>query len=275
MRTWAIGDVQGCQSCLQKLLKKINYSPDRDQLWFCGDLVSRGNKSLEVLRFVRSLGDGAVTVLGNHDLHLLAVASGAGRRHVSKDFKRVLKARDSDKLLNWLLRRPLLHHDKSLDLALVHAGLPPQWNLHKAKARAREAEKALRGKKYATVLRKMYGDKPDRWNKNLKGYARLRFIINALTRTRFCAPDGRLRFALKGPPKTHPRSIPWFRFPDRASESERIVYGHWSTLGFHEENDTWCIDDGCVWGGRLVALRIDKRRPRTRSVKCRQQARPG
>lgn len=275
MKTWAIGDVQGCQSSLRKLLKKIRYSPDRDKLWFCGDLVSRGNKSLEVLRFVRSLGDGAVTVLGNHDLHLLAIASGAKRRSVSQDLKRVLKAKDSDKLLSWLRRRPLIHHDKSLDFALVHAGLPPQWNLRKAKARAREAEKALRGKKYATVLRKMYGDKPDRWNKNLTGYARLRFIINALTRTRFCATDGRLRFALKGPPRRHPRSIPWFRFPDRASESARIVYGHWSTLGFHEEDDTWCIDGGCVWGGQLVALRLDKDPPKPRKLKCAGRARPG
>ena len=275
MRTWAIGDVQGCQSSLEKLLSNIGYSPDRDQLWFCGDLVSRGNESLEVLRFVRSLGDGAVTVLGNHDLHLLAMACGVGRQPVSKDLDRILKATDSDTLLNWLRRRPLLHHDKSLDFTLVHAGLPPQWNLRMAKARAREAEKALRGKKYATVLRQMYGDKPARWNKNLTGYARLRFIINAFTRIRYCAPDGHVRFALKGPPKNHPRSIPWFRFPDRASTSMRVVYGHWSTLGPHEENDTWCIDGGCVWGGRLVALRLDKNPPTARRLKCHQRALPG
>jgi bis(5'-nucleosyl)-tetraphosphatase (symmetrical) len=274
MRTWAIGDIQGCYSCLKKLLRKIKYSPDRDRLWFCGDLVSRGDKSLEVLRFVRSLDDGAITVLGNHDLHLLALASGVrSRRNVSADFKRILKAKDADKLLDWLRHRPLLHHDKSLDFTIVHAGLPPQWNLRKARARAREAEKALRGKKHVAVLKKMYGDTPDRWSNSLTGYARLRFIINTFTRLRFCAPDGRSRFTLKGPPKNHPRSIPWFRFPGRKSADMSIVYGHWSTLGPHYESGTWCLDGGCVWGGSLVAMRLDK--PRIRDVKCRQHARPG
>jgi bis(5'-nucleosyl)-tetraphosphatase (symmetrical) len=276
MRTWAIGDVQGCYSSLEKLLRKIKYSPDRDRLWFCGDLVSRGNESLEVLRFVRSLGDGAVVVLGNHDLHLLALAHGVRRhRSIPADLQRVLKAKDSDKLIDWLRHRPLLRHDKSLDFTLVHAGLPPQWNLREAKARAREVEKALRGKKHRTVLHKMYGDEPSRWDRNVSGYARLRFIINAFTRIRYCAPDGRVRFALKGAPKNHPRSIPWFRFPDRASASMRIVYGHWSTLGPHYEDGTWCIDGGCVWGGRLLALRLDKDPPRAHQAKCAQQARPG
>lgn len=275
MATWVIGDLQGCYSSLRQLLKRIKYRPDRDRLWFCGDLVSRGEQSLEALRFVRSLDDGAITVLGNHDLHLLALAEGARRRKPSRDLRRILDAKDSGKLLKWLRRRPLLHHDRKLGFTLVHAGLAPQWKLKTARACAREAEAALRKKSYPKLLAKMYGNKPDLWSNKLTGYARLRFIINVFTRLRYCAPSGRLRLELKGPPQNHPRSIPWFEFPGRASQSKRIVFGHWSTLNAQESNNTWCVDGGCVWGGRLVALRLDRDPPKWRRVKCKQQARPG
>lgn len=258
MAIYAIGDLQGCFSDLRRLLKKLSFDPDRDRLWFCGDLVNRGPQSLECLRFVHSLGDAAVTVLGNHDLHLLARSEGiAPRTRSEPDLDEIIDAPDAAELLDWLRHRPLAHFDhKTL---MIHAGLPPQWNLEQTMSMAGQVESRLRSKNYRKLLAAMYGDKPDTWDDALSGRKRRRFTINALTRLRYCDASGRMLLRFKGDPEHSPkRALPWFRVPGRASEGLRIVFGHWSTLGLHEENGTQCLDSACVWGGWLSAVRIDK-----------------
>jgi len=265
MPTYAIGDVQGCFSELTELLAHIKFNPERDQLWFVGDLVNRGPQSLQVLRFVRSLGAAAITVLGNHDLHLLAVALNDTERLRDNDtLDGILKARDRDDLLEWLRQQPLLHHDAHLGYTLLHAGLAPQWDLRTAQACAREVEQALRGDSTMKELfAHMYGNQPDRWSDNLRGMDRLRFIVNCFTRLRVCDAEGRLQLKYKGELKDIPEGcFPWFRAPQRRSENLRIVCGHWSALDYYDSRNTdeqvLAIDTGCVWGGRLCAVRLDK-----------------
>jgi len=261
--TYAIGDVQGCYAELSELVSRIAFDPRRDRVWFVGDLVNRGPQSLEVLRYVRSLGDAAVTVLGNHDLHLLAVAYAGERARKDDTLDAILSAPDRDELLNWLRHRPLLHHDSRLNCTMVHAGLPPQWNLQTAKACALELETALRN---AATMRSlfahMYGNQPDRWSEQLHGIDRLRFITNCFTRLRVCDDDGRLNLKFKGTLQTIPHGLhPWFRAPYRQSENSTIVCGHWSALDFYDSRNTdehvLAVDTGCVWGGRLCAVRLD------------------
>jgi bis(5'-nucleosyl)-tetraphosphatase (symmetrical) len=256
MALYAIGDVQGCFAELQALLGKLRFDPARDTLWFTGDLVNRGPKSLETLRFIRSLGEAAVAVLGNHDLHLLAVAHGVSRTKHKDTFGDVLGAPDRDELLDWLRRRPLLHRGGGF--YLIHAGLPPQWTVDEAAFHAAEVEAVLRGEASAEFFRHMYGDQPDLWSEALEGFDRLRYVTNCLTRLRYCGADGRVEFRQKGAPGSQPPGlVPWFQAPGRRSAGANIVFGHWSTLGFHTENGVFCLDTGCLWGGELTALRLD------------------
>ncbi len=261
MATWAVGDVQGCCTELEALLARIGFSPARDRLWLVGDLVNRGPRSLDVLRLVEGLGDAAITVLGNHDLHLLALAQGAARPHADDaSLAPVLAAPDRGRLLDWLRSRPLLHHDAALGATLLHAGLPPQWDLLLARRCATELETALRGPDAARLLTAMYGNQPDLWRDELAGDDRLRFITNAFTRLRACDADGRLLLRLKGPPDRLPAgALPWFRAPRPRWAGARIVCGHWSALGYRDENGVLALDTGCVWGGALTAQRLDVR----------------
>ena len=262
MATYAIGDIQGCYDPLRRLLDRIDFDPARDHLWFAGDLVNRGPQSLQTLRFVRGLGKAAECVLGNHDLHLLALSAGNMRHREDDDLLRLLDAPDAADLLHWLRHRPLLHYSASKHWCLIHAGLPPQWDLATARQCAQEVERVLRGKAFPDFMRVLYGNQPDRWDPALQGIDRLRFIINCFTRLRFCTPSGRLVLKAKGPPGSQPSGVmPWFLVPGRRTRKERILFGHWSTLGFHHAERTWCLDTGCVWGGALTAVRVRRRKP--------------
>jgi bis(5'-nucleosyl)-tetraphosphatase (symmetrical) len=253
MATYAIGDVQGCYDELQALLKEISFAK-ADRLWFVGDLANRGPKSLDVLRFVRSLGARAVTVLGNHDLHLVAQHEGFERTRADDTFGDVLAAPDRAELVAWLRRRPLMHVEG--DRALVHAGLLPQWSIGKALQLAREVEARLGASDYRDFLAHMYGSMPDRWSDQLAGWDRLRVIVNAMTRMRFCTLDGRMEFRAKG--KQAPEGYrPWYE--TRPREPGFIVCGHWSALGLKLTPPAALLDSGCVWGGALSALRLDDR----------------
>lgn len=262
MATWAIGDIQGCDAELGALLDAIDFDPTRDRLWLVGDLVNRGPASLAVLRRIRALGACVVTVLGNHDLHLLACAHLPGAKPRRRDtFEDVLRAPDRDELLDWLRRQPLLHYDAHLDRVLVHAGLSPEWDLATALACAAEAEAALRGPDFVDFLAHMYGDEPDRWDPMRHGPARLRFITNCLTRMRYCAPDGRLEMNDKSEPTADKPLLPWFAVPGRANADHGIVFGHWSTLRLPRarwrEHHVYPLDSGAVWGGELSALCLE------------------
>lgn len=259
MGTYAIGDLQGCYDALIQLLDRINFDSAGDILWFTGDLVNRGERSLDTLKFVRSLGDAAVTVLGNHDLHLLAVAAGRASARPGDTLDAILDAPDRDELLDWLRRRPLAHHDDELGYTMVHAGVAPQWTLAQTLALAAEVSARLAQPDWHEFMGTMYGNEPDRWSPALQGDARLRLIVNYLTRTRFCAPDGRLDFDHKGPPGTQPAPyLPWFVVPGRKTAAAHIVFGHWSALGAVSGHNVYPLDSGCVWGGGLTALRLDE-----------------
>ena len=270
MTTWAVGDIQGCHDELRTLVAQLGFRADRDQLWFTGDLVNRGPRSLETLRYVRSLGDNAVTVLGNHDLHLLAVAFATKRKIKSADtIEDVLDAPDRDALLEWLLTRPLAHFDAPRKALLVHAGLVPQWNADAAVCLAREVEIALR-KDARGLFDEMYGDQPDQWNDSLKGMDRLRFAINALTRLRICTRDGRVDLRMKGGKKEIRAPFkPWFEWDNRESRDVRVIFGHWSALGLVRAHDVIGLDTGCVWGGTLTALDVDADDAKPISTPCR------
>jgi len=275
MAVFAIGDVQGCFDDLLRLLERLNFEPEEDQLWFTGDLVNRGPKSLETLRFVRELGDGAISVLGNHDLHLLAVAEGFQQLKPKDTLQSLLDAPDTAELLEWLRFRPLMHFDEQLGYLLVHAGLPPQWNLKQGLACAREVEQVLRGAAYRHLLQEMYGNEPAIWQDALEGNARLRYIINACTRIRYCKPDGSLDFMHKGAPGSQPPDLaPWFRVAGRRNAEIDIVFGHWSTLGDSRTPRAWAMDSGCLWGGKLTALRLDGEEGLWISVGCRGELQP-
>ena len=266
MAIYAIGDVQGCYNELLKLLDAVSFNEHSDQLWFVGDLVNRGPNSLETLRFIKSLNNAAVTVLGNHDLHLLAAASGPISGNTKKALDQVLTAPDRDELIDWLRRRPLFHHNEQY--CMVHAGIPPQWGFDQAKEMAREVEQALQSEFYKEALSAMYGDRPNLWSPDLTGMARLRFIINCFTRMRYCDKDGRLDFDNNGPPGSQPSHLmPWFQVPGRKSTSVKIVFGHWSSLGYYEGDNCYGIDTGCLWGGQLTALRLGGQEQRF-SVGC-------
>lgn len=256
MAVFAIGDVQGCYDELRRLVDKLGFVPEADELWFVGDLVNRGPKSLKTLRYVRSLGGAATVVLGNHDLRLLAASEDPTR--LSKTLREVVEAKDADELLSWLRHRPLAVYRPEVNTLLVHAGVYRTWDALQTVELASEVERALRGKKYARFLAGMSGSEPSVWSPDLEGLDRLRFITNCLTRSRFCHADGRLEFTQKGPPGSQPdHLVPWFDLPERATASVRIVGGHWSALGLLTRPTLLMIDTGCVWGGELTAARLD------------------
>jgi len=271
MPVYAIGDVQGCHQSLRALLDQIRFNRMRDRLWFTGDLVNRGPESLAVLRFVRDLGERAVSVLGNHDLHLLAVAAGATKLKKHDTLQEILSATDRDELLRWLRSRPLIYHDEEIGFTLIHAGLLPSWDLADAKRLAREAETVLRSENHSEYFKHMYGDLPDRYNDVLHGYDRLRVIVNAFTRLRYCDLDGGMDLRPKGPPGTQPADLlPWFQVPSRRSCDLQIIFGHWSTLGLWQGDGVVCLDSGCLWGRSLTAARIDVQPMQFFSVNCPQ-----
>ncbi len=275
MATWVIGDIQGCYAELRALLDRLEFDPAADRLWFVGDLVNRGPRSLETLRFVKGLGEAATVVLGNHDLHLLALAHGDDHFAGDRELQPVLQAPDLEELVHWLRHRPLLHHDPALDFTMIHAGLPPQWDLATAISCAREVEGVLRGPEHREFFRQMYGNKPNRWDPELAGMDRWRFITNCFTRLRFVTRKGKLKLKLKGPPGGQKKKfIPWFLHPHRRTRDQRIVFGHWSTLGYSVAENTWGIDTGCLWGGKLTALRIDLPEPGPLQMPCRGAADP-
>jgi bis(5'-nucleosyl)-tetraphosphatase (symmetrical) len=271
MRTFAIGDIQGCFAEFERLLEQISFDANADRLWLVGDLVNRGPESLQVLRKVMTLGSAAVTVLGNHDLHLLAAALSPSESLKPKDtLGDIFAAPDRDELLHWLRHRPMLHSDDALGYTMVHAGFAAQWTLSQAQACARELENALRDEDACVELfANMYGDQPDRWSDDLEGFARLRFITNCFTRMRFCSLDGRLELKYKGSLSKAPKQlVPWFQVPHRRWKGTRIVCGHWSALGYHNANDVLAIDTGCVWGDRLCAVRLDQKDPSPTYTAC-------
>lgn len=275
MAVYAIGDVQGCYSALRRLLDVLRFDPAHDILWLVGDLVNRGPQSAEVLRFVMALPQ-AVAVLGNHDLHLLAVAADKSMIRSSDTLTDILSAPDREALLAWLRQRPLLHHDADLGYTLIHAGLLPQWSLGQAMAYAREAETAIVASTSNDLLDSLYGDQPDRWDVALAGNDRLRVIINAFTRLRYCDPDGRMLLSASGAPGTQPAPfLPWFQVPQRQSRDARIVFGHWSTLGAWQNDNVIALDSGCLWGGQLTAVRLDAGDTDFVSVPCEKALQSG
>ncbi|NWL75878.1 diadenosine tetraphosphatase [Pseudomonas taiwanensis] len=260
MTTYAVGDLQGCLDQLKCLLEQVRFDPAKDELWLVGDLVNRGPKSLETLRFLYSIRDSVVCVLGNHDLHLLAVANNIERLRKADTLREILDAPDRAELLDWLRQQKLLHYDEQRDIALVHAGIPPQWSLKKALKRAAEVEEALRDDaRLPLFLDGMYGNEPARWDGDLQGVTRLRVITNYFTRMRFCRADGTLDLKSKeGLDTAPPGYSPWFSFPERKTRGQKIIFGHWAALeGNCNEPGLYALDTGCVWGGSLTLLNID------------------
>lgn len=254
MATYAIGDIQGCCDELKQLVDDIAFKPGTDRIWFVGDLVNRGPQSLEVLRFIKDLGGNATVVLGNHDLHLLAISEGSAKSGNGDTLDAVLAAPDRDELLAWLRRQPLLHREGSH--VLVHAGLLPGWTAAAAAGLAAEVEAELRGPRYREFLAHLYGSKPDRWSDDLQGADRWRVIVNAMTRMRFSSAEGAMELQSKG--EDAPDGfLPWFDVPGRMSADHVLVCGHWSALGLKIEPNLHCIDSGCVWGGELTAIRLE------------------
>lgn len=271
MAQYAIGDLQGCYDPFRRLLDKISFDPSKDRLWLTGDLVNRGPKSRKTLRYVKNLGKAALTVLGNHDLHLLAIANGARNSNSHyESLKKILEGDDCDELVDWLRHRPLAHYSKKLNTLMVHAGVPPQWTVGETLARAAEVEAALQGKNYITFLEGMYGDQPARWKEALGGSKRLRYIVNSLTRMRMIDEGNRLDFSHAGPPEKAEKGLtPWFAIEDAKWRGTRILFGHWSALGLMVDEDLIAVDTGCVWGRQLTAVRLNKR-PKITKVNCGQ-----
>ena len=257
--TFVIGDVQGCYTQLRQLVEKIDAISPQAQLLFAGDLVNRGPESLETLRYVRSLGERADSVLGNHDLHLLAVAHVVKQTHRSDTLDTILAADDSQELLDWLRHRPLAIDCGNRQL-LVHAGVFPNWSFDQCLTLAHEIEATLRGSEFVDLLRDMYGNQPDLWQDDLQGINRQRCIINAFTRMRFCHHDGRMDFELKeGSDQAPAHLLPWFDLAQRQTQNETVIFGHWSTLGLVLRPNLISLDTGCVWGGKLSAVRLSDR----------------
>jgi bis(5'-nucleosyl)-tetraphosphatase (symmetrical) len=279
MGLYLIGDVQGCDGALGQLLSELNFSPSRDRLVLLGDLVNRGPASLAALRRLAALGDAAQCLLGNHDLHALAVAAGVRPAHRSDTLAELLAAPDAPQLLDWLRHRPLalVHTEPTqTDLLMVHAGVLPQWSTGQTLAYAQELETALRAANYTKFLQAMYGNLPAQWNDGLQGIDRLRVIVNALTRLRFCSANGEMEFASKEGAGAAPAGyVAWFDVPGRHTSTVTVAFGHWSTLGYVNRPDLIALDTGCVWGGCLSAMRVDGGRRELLQVQCAQAQVPG
>jgi bis(5'-nucleosyl)-tetraphosphatase (symmetrical) len=261
MAVYAIGDVQGCFDELMKLLDQVQFDPAVDQIWLAGDLVNRGPNSADVLRFARDMGPETVkVVLGNHDLHLLATAAGVNKhQHRMDTMDSVLEADDKDELVLWLRQQPLFYHDENLAFSMVHAGLPAPWSIAECSQRAKEVETVLQSDNWQEFFRHMYGNEPQQWSDNLNGWDRLRYITNCFTRLRYCHIDGRLALKFKGHPQERPENqLSWFDMPNRASQEDNIVFGHWSTLGTGQYGHVFSLDSGAVWGDLLTAVRLDQ-----------------
>lgn len=259
MATFAVGDIQGCFDSFRRLLDQCRFDPAGDRLWLVGDLVNRGPRSLETLRFVKELGDAAITVLGNHDLYLLMVAAGGAKFRGKDDtLQAVFDAPDCAELLLWLRQQRLCHTETNY--CLVHAGLLPQWSAAQARDLAQEVEAALRGPQFETFILNLWGSQPTSWSADLQGWDRLRVIVNAMTRMRFCTPQGVMEFESKGEIVDGPPGyLPWFAVPDRRSSDTVLVTGHWSALGLKLLPNLLALDSGCLWGGHLTAMRLEDR----------------
>ena len=274
MTIYAIGDIQGCFSELKQLLDKIHFSADKDQLWFTGDLVNRGPDSLATLRYVKSLASNAITVLGNHDLHMLAVLFGFQQQRPKDTFDEIIQAPDKDELIQWLVHQPLMHIDEPLNAILVHAGIFPGWTIPQAKKYAEEVETILQGKHLLEFLQNMYGNQPDNWNDNLQSWERLRFITNCFTRMRYCHSNLALDLKYNGEPGLQPEHLqPWLNFLNQEHKKYRVLFGHWSTLGQSKVNNVFALDSGCLWGGKLTALALDET-PRYIHLNCKGELKP-
>jgi|TARA_B110000483_G_scaffold216241_1_gene267578 bis(5'-nucleosyl)-tetraphosphatase (symmetrical) len=261
---YAVGDIQGCYDELRLLLDKIQFDPDKDVLWSCGDMVNRGPKSLQTLRFCKSLGDSFVNVLGNHDLHIMAVARGHKKSCPTDTFQKIFDASDREELLNWMHKMPLFHYDKNHNVAMVHAGVPPQWGLKKCLKYSAEISKILTSNKCDDFFSAMYGNKPDIWNKSLEAPDRWRLITNYFTRMRFCDPKGRLELTTKSSPDTAPKGFaPWYCHESKLMSKMPLLFGHWASLmGESGNKRAIALDTGCAWGGALTACKISAKFPR-------------
>jgi len=259
MSTYAIGDIQGCFSALQDLLKHIQFDQSKDTLWFVGDLVNRGPQSLETVRFIKNLGAKHRTVLGNHDLHLLAMAHNAHKGWPNDRLNEILQAPDKNELVEWLLQQPLFYYDSELNYCMAHAGLAPAWNLAKAEALSKEISGILQSNAAQDFFNHMYGNTPDQWHDDLQGWDRLRCITNYFTRVRFCRADGSQDLQLKGTLDLHPKTLmPWYEVPNRQNANLNIIFGHWAALGgITHTPRTFALDTGCVWGFSLTAMRLE------------------
>ncbi|MEW6706459.1 MAG: symmetrical bis(5'-nucleosyl)-tetraphosphatase [Pseudomonadota bacterium] len=271
---YLVGDLQGCCDAFERLLAELQFSPSRDRLWVLGDLVNRGPQSLKTLKTLRALGSAATCLLGNHDLHLLAVAEGVRPEHRSDTLREILEDRDRDAWIEWVRERPLAA--EAHGWLLVHAGVVPQWTREQTLALAREVETMMCGPDLKAFLQVMYGNEPCRWDESLQGADRWRFVINVLTRIRFVGDDGSLDFKLKeGADAAPPGFRPWFEMPGRRTQGVPIAFGHWSTLGLIDRPDLLALDTGCVWGGELTAVRVDGGRREVVQVGCERAQRPG
>lgn len=262
MATYAIGDVQGCFSALEKLLHTIHFDLNKDTLWCAGDLVNRGPQSLEALRFYKSLGDKHKLVLGNHDLNLISIAYGKRQLQPTDTLQAILHASDRDDLIDWLCHCPLLVHDEKLGYVMTHAGIAPVWDLNTAKKMAAEIEVVLQGGLRESFLENMYGNSPNRWDNQLSGMERLRCAVNYFTRMRFCYADGSLDFHYQGGVENKPADlIPWFELDQRVNKELKIIFGHWAALvGKTNVPNVYALDTGCVWGNCLTAMRLEDER---------------
>ena len=258
MATYAIGDIQGCYHSFQHLLERIDFNFSRDRLWLVGDIINRGSGSLETLRWIYRHQSAVTMVLGNHDLHALAVAEGFVFQHKHDTLQSILAAPDRAELLHWLRHQPMLHAADGY--LMVHAGLLPQWDVGQALALGAEVESALRDESYRDFLAHMYGNQPAGWDESLRGMDRLRLITNAMTRLRACTVDGQMDFRFKGELDDMPAGLmPWFEVPDRRSRNADIIFGHWSAMGLQRCPHLFALDSGCLWGGQLTALRLQDR----------------
>lgn len=280
MAIYCIGDVQGCDEALERLLAQIDFSPSRDTVYLLGDLVNRGPASVQVLRRCMAADGALLSLLGNHDLHLLAVAHGARKPSARDTLAPVLQAPDRMVLLDWLRQQPLVrqveHHGQTM--LLVHAGVLPQWDIEQALALAQEVHTVLRSRDLPLFLRQMYGNAPDHWSYQLQGIDRLRVIVNALTRLRFCSAAGVMDFAsTESATATPPGLLPWFELPERRTRGQLVAFGHWSTLGWLNRPDVLALDTGCVWGGCLSAVRFGTTLAEREllQVRCPQAQKPG
>ncbi|MDR4653003.1 MAG: symmetrical bis(5'-nucleosyl)-tetraphosphatase [Nitrosomonas sp.] len=259
MATYAIGDIQGCYAAFRALLELIGFNPERDRLWLVGDIVNRGPDSLNMLRFAMQADDSVAMVLGNHDLHLLMVHADIARSNNSDTIQPILDAEDCESMLSWLRHQRLFYAED--DYAMVHAGLLPGWSISRSLELAAEVERALQRDNYREIFARLYGNEPDYWCDNWKDSERLRVIINAMTRMRVCSPAGRMNFSYKGTLDSMPDGyMPWFEVPDRVSRNDTIICGHWSALGLYVTENIIALDSGCVWNGRLSAIRLEDRK---------------